>query len=232
MTRGGDNKLERTDVERIVRQVLAELSRGTAGLGRAERSEVELVVEHAVVSLADVQGKLTGVTRLVVGRGAVITPAARDELNKHKVAIASRVSQPTDKSVGAKLLLGSAETNYESTWLVAALRKERVEIEQLPHVGLTGVLDELCEAIFKGGQRGVLLTSQAAAAVCLANRHHGVRCVLATSVRGTAEAVDAVGANLLIVDPDGRSVFELRSLVRQLARAAALCPPRWKDRLG
>jgi hypothetical protein len=45
-------------------------------------SERTLVLTSKVVSLAEVEGKLKDVSRLVVTRGAVFTPTARDELRK------------------------------------------------------------------------------------------------------------------------------------------------------
>jgi hypothetical protein len=130
------------------------------------------------------------------------------------------------------VLLAVADSGYEPASLTSALMAEGIGVERLPKVGLTGVVDELSEQIFKSGERGLLVTTHTAVAVCLANRHHGVRAVLGSNARATAEAVAAVGANLLVIDATGKSLFELRSMTRHLVQGGGVCPPAWKDRLG
>jgi hypothetical protein len=227
MTNGG-TKAARIDVERIVRQVLAQMADPSleGALGG------ELVLTSRVVSLAEVENRLNGVSRLVAPRGAVFTPAARDELRKHNVAIASAVpaAQPTDP---VHLVVGVAETNYEAASLVKALVSEGVNIERLPQVGLIGVVDELCEHVVKGGRFGLMITQSTAVALCLANRQHGVRAALGNSVPAAQEAATTMGANLLVTSPEGRSVFELRQFVRILMQGGQRnCPPALRERLG
>lgn len=236
MTPGGNHQRAQADIERIVRQVLAELTSGSKASAilpaeQALRTGDELAVDRKVVSLADVEGRLKGVTRVVAPRGAVFTPAARDELRKYGVTVASAVTAKSAAPV-RRVLLGVAESAYEPASLAAALTAEGIGVERLPKVGLTSVVDELSEQIFKSGERGLLITTHTAVAVCLANRHHGVRAVLGGSARATADAVAAVGANLVVVDANGKSLFELRSMTRHLVQGAGICPPAWKDRLG
>ena len=78
----------RAEIERIVREVLAEV------LSRSETKNPasptgELVVTEKVVSAKEIERRLDGVTRLVVVRGAIITPAARDLLKERKISIAT-----------------------------------------------------------------------------------------------------------------------------------------------
>src|SRR4051812_46110779 len=81
----------REDVERIVRDVLAQI------LAAGPRSETnsaangQRVVSAKVVSVAELGEGLESVSQLIVPRGAVFTPAARDELRKHQIAVASDV---------------------------------------------------------------------------------------------------------------------------------------------
>lgn len=78
----------RAEIERIVREVLAEMS-ARAATSRPAESGLELIVTEKVVSAKEIEYKLDGVTRLVVTRGAIITPAARDLLRERKIAIAT-----------------------------------------------------------------------------------------------------------------------------------------------
>ena len=63
------------DVERVVREVLAEL--GAVGESRAQEchNTGDLVVNARVVTMAEVAGRLESARRLVVPRKAVVTPA-------------------------------------------------------------------------------------------------------------------------------------------------------------
>lgn len=235
MNAGGNHDLTKATVERIVRQVLAAIaSPRDARLvpaAAASPSGEELVVDRAVVSLRDIEGRLGGVQRLVAPRGAVFTPAARDELRKHGVSVASRLDAAR-AAQAVHVVLAVADSSYQPAALTSALQAEGMGVERLLQVGLTAVVDELSQQIFKGGKRGLLITTQSAPALCMANRHHGVRAVLGTDSRATSEAMAAVGANLLVIDATGKSLFELRKLVRALMQSTGTCPPRWKDRLG
>lgn len=204
-------------MERIVREVLAEIGKPERHAAAASGSKSELVLSGKVVSLAAVEDRLEGVTRIVVPRGAVFTPAARDEIRKHKVAIASAV--PATSVTGRQIALGVTETTYDATPLAAALETEGARIERLAPGSLIGVTDNLCQQVATGGRLGLLMTNQTAAALCLANRRRGVRAALGHSVRAAVDAVNAIAANLLVIDPTDKSVVELRQISRQLIRA-------------
>jgi hypothetical protein len=220
----------RKDVERIVRQVLAELGSGRRSVSTNGESPGELVLISKVVSLADVEGRLGGVSRVVVAPGAVFTPAARDLLRKHNVAIASAVAANTTRS--QPLAFGVAKTNYQASPLVTALAAERVNLEQVPQSGLLQVVDELCERVVKQGQLGLLITGQTAAALCLANRNRGVRAALGASVQAVTDAVEAIAANLLVIDPGGISFFGVRRMTREFAKLGwKSCPMALRERL-
>jgi len=74
-------------VEWIVIEVLRRLE--VADLGQRSKStpKGELRLTERVVTLRSIEGKLTGVTRVVVSPRAVITPAARDELKRHTIEL-------------------------------------------------------------------------------------------------------------------------------------------------
>ena len=78
---------------------------------------------------------------------------------------------------------------------------------------------------------GVLLTGEAAAALCLANRRRGIRAALGSSVASIETAIASIGANLLIIDPAGQSAFVLRQLLRTWTRGRRDVPARYGDRL-
>lgn len=54
---------------------------------RGTGNTADLTLNDKVVTMRLIEGRLTGVTRLVVARRAVVTPAVKDELKKHKVEL-------------------------------------------------------------------------------------------------------------------------------------------------
>ncbi len=170
---------KQADVERIVRQVLAELAGRDAGT--AVPASSDLVVTGRVVSLADLEGRLSGVTRVVVERGAVFTPAARDELNGRGVTVASAVRGNEPTTANDTISLGCVETKYDAEPLVAAVTKDGIRVERITETDLSAMVDTLCERAMNRGF-GLLITGLAAAAVCLANRQTGVRAAAANDV--------------------------------------------------
>lgn len=226
MTRGGTSP-KRTDVERIVRQVLAEIAGGQRG---GVLPAGDLVVSKRVVSLKDVEGRLAGVARLVIERGAVLTPAARDELKQHGVTIASAV-RSGEKQTKHVVSLACTVARHNTGPLVAALASDGITTKLIAAADLMTSVDTLSEIVTKDGL-AMLITGEAAAAVCLANRQRGVRAALSASVDAVEAAVASVGPNLLVVDPAAKTVFELRQIVRRWLRdGKPACPETLKQRL-
>jgi hypothetical protein len=222
MTIKGSNSSRQAEVERIVRAVLSELNGAAARGARPSESgekEVErtLVLTSKVVSLAEVEGKLKDVSRLVVPRGAVFTPAARDELRKFAVAVASATDGKTSPRV--RLVLAAAETSFEPTALATALAGEGIAVDRIAAGDLSNAVDTLTRKVVVDKLLGILITDMPAAALCLANRQRGVRAALGYSLEAVSEAVNVIAANLLVIDPRSRSLLELRRFTRELVRA-------------
>jgi len=222
MALNGLNSSRHAEVEQIVRAVLSELNGSSASGARSaesDRQETErtLVLTSKVVSLAEVEGKLKDVSRLVVPRGAVFTPAARDELRKFAVAVASATDGKTSARV--RLVLTAAETKFEPTALAAALAGEGIAVDRVAAGDLTSAVDTLTRKVVVDKLLGLLITDMPAAALCLANRQRGVRAALGHSLAAVIEAVNMIAANLLVIDPRSRSVYELRRFTRELIRS-------------
>jgi hypothetical protein len=84
-------------VESIVAEVIRRL--GVLGVARGERSPTpagvggELTIAERVVTLRSVEGRLAGVSRLVVLPRAVVTPAVRDELKQRQIELVREAKQ-------------------------------------------------------------------------------------------------------------------------------------------
>lgn len=113
----------------------------------------------------------------------------------------------------------------------------RVAIESLRRGGLQfvellGCHGEPCAWVrgvadcLKRGQcrAAVILCGGTGVAACVSNKVPGIRAVSVNSVAEAEQAVDSLGANVLIVDPAGRTYFEFKEILR-LAASAGKCPP-------
>lgn len=229
-------------VERIVREVLARLTVADKTPAKPEQpvaSATSLV--GRVISLADVTQLPAGAREIQVSSDALITPAAKDELRDRGVQIVRGQTNSTTKTTersATSLVIGTVEatTGKFATVIdqaVAGLRKQKQQIEQLPRLPLSEQIDALVDPVVRGGRRGVLVTSEVSAALCLANRHGAVRAVLGTTKQNVRRDVEQLAANLLVVDPAARSTFEVMQLIGEFAKAeAGPIPESLRNRLG
>jgi hypothetical protein len=160
---------------------------------------------------------------LVVPRGAVLTPAARDELRKRGIALASAVE--SQKSTQRAQILILAEASIQSMPLVAALERDGARIQVTSAACGADAVLELCRRVLAERCLGLILTAEPALALCLANRQRGVRACQAHDVQAAMDAIKSIAPNLLVLDPRGRGAFELSRITRTWARAGAMpCP--------
>jgi ribose 5-phosphate isomerase RpiB len=225
---------EPDQIEQIVREVFKRLGAGSAGQAPAptgQQSEAASFWPARLVTRGELVKRLDGLQVLRVAPDAVVTPAARDYLRERGVRL--EVGVATSGVLGQRLVLGVAECRFEPANLVQSLKQQGIEIEQLAKSGLTSVIDELADQVVRGGKWGVLVTGESAAALCLANRMMGVRAALGSSVAGVRSALVSIGANLLVLEPEGQGIFMLRQMVREFcSRPAGAGPHKWKERLG
>ena len=152
--------------------------------------------------MAEVAGRLEGVRRLVVPRGAVVTPAVRDELLCRQIALVYDDSadcsafrsqrgealadengtvpfRTNDKgpTAAASLLVVTSGTDFDATALMAALDRDVLRVKSWSSDCLIAAVDRLAVEVAKPDTLGVLLTPSVAAGLCLANRLPGVRAV-------------------------------------------------------
>jgi hypothetical protein len=116
--------------------------------------------------------------------------------------------------------------------LTAALRSiERVTSKPAPLAECKGEscswVRGLAECLARGECRAaVLFCDDAGLACCVANKVPGVRAVAVQSIAQAEQAIDGLGANLLIAEPAGRTFYEFKELLRLCgSRNGTACPP-------
>ena len=231
------------DIELVIREVLRALGQTSPAVVHApvaaalplpaKEEPGRLEVNERVVTLAKLDGRLSGIRQLVVPPQAVVTPAVHDELSRRNVALTFAAVRPQTPGETLRLVVVTMGTKFDSARLAAALKKTPLLI--VPHTldCLIASCDLLAHQVGQGKTLGLLLTRHTSAALCLANRLAGVRAVWARDVATVRQAAKAVGANLLVADPEGGSLFALRQMVTEFCRdGVRQCPEVFRKRLG
>ncbi|NLS93598.1 MAG: hypothetical protein GXX96_15675 [Planctomycetaceae bacterium] len=244
------------DIDRIVREVLAELGLLSQPADSTEEDRVEpadapqpepaspprpasparpagdVVVSERVVTLAAIGERLASARRLVVQPRAVVTPAVRDELRRRNVTLV--VEQPTAAAASAanRVALTVLGSKTDPKPLADELARLGMVVDLQTFDCLVRATDDMARRLADGGTVGVLLSNYGAVAMCLANRHQGVRAVLASDESRTATDAVSVGANTLILEPRRMAPETMRQIVTAFCRQGpGVCPEELRERL-
>ena len=228
------------DIERIVREVMAQLKHVAAPappaavetpLAASPKHDGELRVDCRVVTLESIAGRLNGAKQLVVAPGALVTPSVRDELRRRGIDLVQRSGAKKTES-RTPVLLVTGRTGHDPELAVEMLRQEGIDVRSESTPCLIAAAEKLAAAV-AGRSLGILWTRHTAVGLCLANRHAAVRAVLATGVPATSAAVAAVGANVLVVDPAAGTMYEKKQVLREFCLGGIRqCPEELKKGLA
>lgn len=213
------------ELEHIVREVLRRLRElERTGNNPAETAgttdPATLSLAESVVTLDGLKGKLSGVKTLVMPRGAVITPSARDELKKQRIRLEFAAGTKTRTQTSAQLVV-SVVTPYNWGPLDRKLSAAGVSLEVIDAADWKEAVTKMTQEIRSRQAKGAILTDRPAAAACLANRDGAIRAAVAVDGRSTRDAIESLGANLLVIDPAMHSLHTLERLLREYANSEA-----------
>ena len=225
-----------TEIDRIVAEVLRRIEAQVRGAAAASGGNSELIVEDRVVTMSVLAARLENVRRVTVRKGAVVTPAVRDELRDRGIELSRSVSNGAadgNESSASMVRLVIAATPPCNADSLAATSGGDAEVITMQSGNVVESIEKLVSWLATGDCLAVLLTGDAEAALCLANRSRGVRAISAGSASAIARSATAVGANLLIADPAGRSMHEMANMVRAFVRGGCQrCPESLRAALG
>lgn len=223
--------IQEDQVDQIVRAVLARLGSQSSPEPVGAHSPVtELAIDEPVITAAALDKKLTGIRRLVVSPRAVVTPAARDLLKEKNVTLVR--SLPAPKAITTRVALAATDTKVGLPEIVRSLERQQTEVEQVTKTQIVEAVKDLTERVATSGKLAVLITSEVTKALCIANRHPGIRAAAASSRSEVQEIVTSIGANFLVVDPSKRSRFELQRIVEAFCLSGPReCPAELKPLL-
>jgi hypothetical protein len=180
-----------------------------------------------VLAADDLRRSLNGHRRIVLGRSAVVTPSAAEQLRADGVEI---VRQASEERLSRAPTWGYAQDRAYPA-VSAALRgleREGLAVKELPTDGGLQCrwARALAECVARGDCLGGAIFCQDPGLVCcVANKAPGLRAAAAATVGQAARATLTLGANLLIVEMPGRTYFEVRQIFRILIEAGSpRCP--------
>jgi hypothetical protein len=93
---------------------------------------------------------------------------------------------------------------------------------------LSESLEEVVRWVLEGEGRGaIVLTSEASTAVYRACRKRGVRASAAADPDAVARAVRALGVNVVVIEPAGKSIALIKQMASTFRRASGPVVPDW-----
>jgi hypothetical protein len=196
------------DIAWIVAEVVRRLGNPSGG-----REPPELTpLPDRVITLETLR-QHTGPT-LTVTPKAIITPAARDELKRRGMKLIRGNESPTKQpQPAASLLAANLGADYQPKSIAQLAAGYGATIEQHPASALAAVIADHAEQVVRESKKAVWFTSTPAHAVCLANRHAGVWAVQGFDEATLADALKTTSANVLVIDPKGKSQYTLRKML-------------------
>jgi hypothetical protein len=246
-----------TQIEQIVREVLARMQTAPSDCAVAPRDAApqppqnvapsaappaaapapvcdELVLTGQVITLADLDGCLATVRRVVVPPRAVVTPAVRDELLRRKIALTYAKPRPAAAAAAGPLRLAVVIHAGCCDPAAIAAAIEGDSRPALVHQSdcVIAAADRLAAEVAQPDTLGLLLTRHVAAALCVANRLRGVRAVRGEDPNAVGRDAAAVGANLLVVDPRAGLARTRRIVAAFAAGGVRPCPKVFAERLN
>lgn len=202
------------DIDMIVRQVLDDLRQRPEVSSGTTESSVDppvtlpeavhrlFLADSPVVSMADLRDRLEGVRELLVAPRTILTPAVRDELRRLKIdVVRETTTAPGGKTLSDKRIgiwLATQRPLQEPVRLIDFL-KTRSELLYETFPGVGEIVDRLIANLEQ--RHAIVLSSDAVRVLCHAHRHGAVWGVQGFEPKQTARDAEAVGANLLVLDP-------------------------------
>jgi len=198
-----------------------------------DSASAALSFEGRVLALEALLGRLTGLRRVLIRPGTIVTPAVRDELQRRGITLEYVVARSALPADALRLVVVNAMRGFQAGELAPVLRSHGVRVEIVEQQCLIAATDQLAAELRKANTLGLLLTRHVAAALCLANRHGGVRAVTAADLPAMTAAVESVGANLLVLDAEALTGFQLKQMTTEFAGGKVRpCPEALRPRLA
>lgn len=212
-------------IEQIVAEVMRRLmpTAASAPVSSETNNRQTIQLTDSVITADVLAEKIANGSRVAVGAKAIVTPSARDWLRHNNVEL-TQASDGTANGTAA-----SVETKSDKLVIThsASQTIDRVlEDAGRPSNGgwnrkSVSSADEAAKKAIGELRREssrviVVLTSEPEVVACLANRNEKAKAAVVADVAAVARVKFGLDGNVFVVDPAGRSFFELRNILRRV----------------
>ncbi len=159
---------------------------------------------------------------------ALVTPAARDWLKEHPAPV---TWEKPDRSSGGRDLAvvmdpGLPELRSMRTMLDRAGGVVEVIEPVGGRSGIVAATRRLCGKVARREvARGVVFAQDGASAVCIANKHNGIRAALGVNIPTVEEACRELGINVLVIEYPSQTTYQTKQMIERLMEAPTSPPP-------
>jgi hypothetical protein len=209
----------------LIEQIVAEVMRrliptASSALASSETNNGKTTqLTDSIISADVLAEKVAGRKTVVVGARAIVTPSARDWLRHNKVELIHGATATTVSAAmkSDKLVITHSASQTIDRVLEDASRQSnggwnRNSVESAEDAAKKAI-GELRRA---SSRVIVVLTSEPEVVACLANRNEKVKAAVVADAAAVARVKSGLDGNVFVVDPAGRSFFELRNILRQI----------------
>lgn len=165
-----------------------------------------------VLALNDLQRLGPNLRELIVADKVVLTPCAREEIKRLGVSLV-RKEIKKETSIG----YGSDGLYPQLATVVLALSREGFTLKalQTPKDIESILLGKTAGEMVASGvmKSAVLFCREPEAAACAANKLVGIRAAAVNNMMQAKRVIQAMGANLMVVEMPGRTYFEIRQVI-------------------
>ena len=208
-------------IERIVAEVMGKLrpAQANARPGVESKTETRFRLSENIITADLLAENSVGKSVVEVSSRAIVTPSARDWLKQNRIEL----TRGTD---------AKTSTNQQKPdWLlVVQTAGEAVEavLEDADRAGAIGSHRETASdaasaakaavAAVDRGDKCVVLSADPESVACLANRNERVRAAVVADAAMVDRVKSGLDGNAFVIDPADRNFFELRKLLRRIAK--------------
>lgn len=214
-------------VDLIVQQVLEHLGRPAAAPAGTTAAQVTsdhsassqlLRIDEHVITQALLAESVNGAARISIAARAILTPSARDFVRTRGIEIVREQAQKTVRALSCQVIVATSSPQVGA--ILEALKVEGIigegKLSGTPAEAAALATSALCRG---EAERACIVIDQPEHAACLANRNDRIRAAAVGDVRSVERILKAMQANLVAIDPTGRSASELKSLFKAFAQS-------------
>jgi len=178
-----------------------------------------------VLCADDLRRGLNGHRKVIVAPNAIVTPLALEHLRSNGV----QMTRDDERQPAVSASWGYAQQKPYAVVdsALRALHREGVALRPLPDDKRepASFAKAIAECVANGECfGGVVFSDDPALICCVANKVPGLRAAAIITVNQAARAVLTLGANLLAVEMPGRTYYEVRQILRNVAACTSACP--------